>query len=188
MDGPVMTYLVDGYNLLHAIGLLHPRLGPHGLEKARLGLLGYLSGTYGSKATTVTVVFDAHHAPPGSDDELDYQGVHVRFAVHHPEADDLIEFLIRHDSAPRQLTVVSDDHRLQQAARRRRCHVLGCLDYVEELNRLRHSREKSRPEAEKRDRLSPAETERWLAEFGDLDNAPELKAMEPFDSGEGDLT
>ena len=35
-----MHYLIDGYNLLYAMGVIHGRLGPAGLEKARLRLLG----------------------------------------------------------------------------------------------------------------------------------------------------
>ena len=50
-------YLIDGYNLLHAMGILHGRTGPTGLEKARLGLLGLLKGAYGDEASAVTVVF-----------------------------------------------------------------------------------------------------------------------------------
>ena len=45
----------------------------------------------------------------------------------------LIEELIRNEASPRLLTVVSDDHRIQHAARRRGCVVLGCLDYYERL-------------------------------------------------------
>ncbi|HZU38431.1 MAG TPA: NYN domain-containing protein [Gemmataceae bacterium] len=179
-----MTYLIDGYNLLHALGLLRSRVGPHGLEKARLRLLGYLSGAYGPAATAVTVVFDAHDAPPGIEQQHDYQGVHVRFAVDVPEADDLIEQLIRHDAAPRQLTVVSDDHRVQKAARRRHCQVVGCLDYMEELDRSRRSRRQARQETEKQQGMSPEEAQHWLKEFADLENEPDLKALEPFDFSE----
>src|SRR5713226_3992311 len=135
-----MHYLIDGYNLLHAMGVLHGRAGPMGLEKARLGLLGLLKGTYGEEASAVTVVFDAAQALPGAPALVDYQGIQVRFAVHEPEADDLIESLIQHDSAPKHLTVVSDDHRIQQAARHRHCLVLGCGDYLEGLAKSRRAR------------------------------------------------
>src|SRR5438477_11517341 len=111
-----MSYLIDGYNLLHAMGLLGGRVGPTGLEKARLGLMGLLRAVYGEQAATVTVVFDAAHAPPGTPEAEDYQGIHVRFAVRQEQADDLIEALIHRESSPRQLTVVSDDHRIQRAA------------------------------------------------------------------------
>src|SRR5262249_16598580 len=115
--GLAMAYLIDGYNLLYALGVLHDRMGPTGLRKARLRPLGLLRAALGpDEASAVTVVFDAAKAPPGVSAEEDYGGIHVRFAVHQEEADDLIEELIRHDSAPRNLTVVSNDHRIQQAA------------------------------------------------------------------------
>src|SRR5258707_1335531 len=104
-----MHYLIDGYNLLHAMGALQGRVGPQGLEKARLRLLGLLRASYEDQASAITVVFDAAGAPPGSKEEQDFQGIQVRFAVHQKEADELIEDLIHHDSVPRQLTVVSDD-------------------------------------------------------------------------------
>src|SRR5258708_7083624 len=107
LTAQTMRYLIDGYNLLHAMGMIHGRAGPQGLEKARLRLLGLLHGTFGDQTSTVTVVFDAAGAPPGAKDQHDFQGIHVHFAVHQKEADELIEDLIRHDAAPRQLTVVS---------------------------------------------------------------------------------
>ena len=45
-----MRYVIDGYNLLYAMGLVHARMGPHGLEKARLALLGRLADSGGAKA------------------------------------------------------------------------------------------------------------------------------------------
>src|SRR5690349_19449608 len=72
--GCVMRYLIDGYNLLHAMGLLHGKAGPHGLEKARLALLGHLCGCHRENVSAVTVVFDASGAPPGAVPEDEYQG------------------------------------------------------------------------------------------------------------------
>jgi hypothetical protein len=171
-----MHYLVDGYNLLYAMGLIRGQAGPTGLQKARLRLLGLLHGTYKDDSPTVTVVFDAAGAPPGADEEQDYQGIRVRFAVHNEQADDLIESLIRHDSAPRHLTVVSDDHRLQQAARRRQCVVLGCAGYLDFLERQR--RRRPRPSGPgKPEHLTEHEAQCWLHEFSDLENDPELRQL-----------
>jgi uncharacterized protein len=180
-----MGYLIDGYNLLHAMGVLRHRVGPQGLEKARQRLLGLLQGALGADASNATVVFDAAGAPAGAKDEQEYQGIHVRFAVRQEQADDLIEELIRHDSAPKQLTVVSDDHRLQQAARRRHCPVLGCLDFLEELDRIRR-RKKPRSPAEPEKQLPSAQDmESWLRAFADLDHEPEMNELfGPFDFGD----
>jgi predicted RNA-binding protein with PIN domain len=173
-----MSCVIDGYNLLHAMGLLRGKAGPTGLEKARLGLLGLLRAVYGDKAPTVTVVFDAAHAPPGAPGELEYQGIHVRFAVDEGEADDLIETLIRHDSAPRQLVIVSDDHRIQRAAQRRHCTVAGCTQYLEWLERHRRKKRRLAPSAElKPEHLSEQETQHWLHEFASLQNDPGLREL-----------
>jgi predicted RNA-binding protein with PIN domain len=181
-----MGYLIDGYNLLHAVGILQGRVGPTGLEKARLRLLGLLRGAHGDDAASVTVVFDAAGAPPGAAEVQEYEGIQVRFAVRQPAADDLIEILIRRDAAPRQLTVVSDDHRIQTAARRRQCVVLGCGDYLDWLERRRPARQTPAPQAPAKPAgSSAAETQHWLREFADLEKDPEWKDLfEPFDFGD----
>jgi hypothetical protein len=169
-----MRYLIDGYNLLHATGDLLGRTGrPHGLEKARLALLGRLIALHGDDIGRVTVVFDARNAPPGAESQHDYRGVHILYALRE-EADDLIEKLILQESSPRQLTIVSDDHRLKDAARRGKCSSLGCLDYLEQAGRQVPRRPvadgSAKPQA-----VSDEETQLWLAEFADLADDPKLK-------------
>jgi predicted RNA-binding protein with PIN domain len=185
-----MFYLLDGYNLLYAMGVLHGRLGPAGLERSRLNLLGVVRGAHGDEAKNVTVVFDAAQPVPGVPAESDYHGVHVLFAVEQEQADDLIEQLIRQASAPKNLTVVCDDHRIQRAGRRRHCVVLGCQEYLEALRRKRR-----RPQATpneptvKPHGVSDAETRHWLKEFGDLADDPNLKELfDPYEFLEGEST
>jgi uncharacterized protein len=184
-----MRYLIDGYNLLHAMGALQGRVGPQGLEKARQRLLGLLHGAFRQNPSNVTVVFDAANSPPDVPDEQEYQGIHVRFAVHQEQADDLIESLIQHSSAPRQLAVVSDDHRLQQAARRRDCQALGCLDFLEEL--AHGYRKQRRPPASapaEKQPLSQQEMQMWLSQFAYLDDEPEMKELfGPFDFSDPEM-
>jgi predicted RNA-binding protein with PIN domain len=180
-----MRYLIDGYNLLYAMGVIHGRAGPQGLVKARLRLLGLLQWTFREQAPTLTVVFDAAGAPPGAKEQHEIQGLQVRFAIRAQEADDLIEDLIRHDSAPQQLAVVSDDHRIKDAARHRQCQVLGCLDFLEELSRRRRQQASAPAGEEKSLSTSEEETQCWLKEFGTLDETPEMKELfEPFDFGD----
>jgi hypothetical protein len=167
-----MRYVIDGYNLLYALGLLHPKAGPHALEKARLALLGRLAA---SGETAVTVVFDAGRAPPGAPAEQDHQGVRVLFALRR-EADDLIEELIGQDSAPRGLTVVSDDRRVRQAARRRHCPVLGCLDFIERLGRPTPPAAPAEEAPAKPSGVSRAEAQHWLREFEELARDPQVRA------------
>ena len=90
-QGMSTVYLIDGYNLLYAMGvLLHGRTGSPGLENARLRLLDMLHAAHGDESNQVTVVFDAAKAPLRALAEHDYQGLHVRFAVAEKEADALI--------------------------------------------------------------------------------------------------
>jgi predicted RNA-binding protein with PIN domain len=164
-----MPYLIDGYNLLFATGRLTGRGGKHTLQSSRKWLLIEVVRWHGPEASSVTVVFDARGAPAGVPAEDEHGGVRVLFA-RGQTADDLIEEMIRDESAPRLLAVVSDDHRIQQAARRRDCQVLGCLDYWERCQqRQLSSTGPARAEPAKPDGSSEEETRRWLEVFGDTD-------------------
>jgi hypothetical protein len=72
--------------------------------------------------------------------------------------------LIRTDSAPARLTVVTDDRRLREAARRRGCEAASCLDYIENLEHPPPARPPDAPPA-KPEGVTPDEVERWLREF-----------------------
>src|SRR5262249_44128697 len=135
---PTMSgaWLIDGYNLLHATGTVGPRLGPRQLEKARARLLALLHAALGETAD-VTVVFDPAGAPAGLAAEHHVRGGPVVYARGPQEADDVIEEMIQRSSAPKRLTVVSDDHRVQRAARRRSCPVTGCQPFLGSLARRR---------------------------------------------------
>lgn len=180
-----MPYIIDGYNLLHALGLLRGRAGPHGLEKARLALLGLLRGALGERAGEVAVVFDARGARPDAAEASDFGPIRVLFAVRQQEADDLIEDLIRRDPDPRRLQVVSDDRRLQQAARRRRAQAVGCLDFLTELHRQRRTSPEPPSPPEKSERLSAPELAQWMQEFADLADDPAFRELfEPYNFDE----
>jgi uncharacterized protein len=178
-----MRYLIDGYNLLHAMGLLTGKAGPHGLEKARLALLGYLRGHHRSKSAAVTVVFDAAGAPPGAVPDDEYEGIHLRYALE-GTADDMIESIVRGDAAPRQLAVVSDDHRIQQAAQRRRCRVMGCMEYLDDMERLRQQKPIQVETTTKPEKLTDEERQQWLREFADLADDPRVREVLGPDFGE----
>lgn len=182
-----MRYLIDGYNLLYAVGLIRPRLGPDSLEKARLRLLGMVKGALGEEAHRAAVVFDGAGAPAGVPAQDDYEGVRVYFATRPAQADDLIEGFIARESVPAALTVVSDDRRIRDAARRRHCPVLGCLDFMDELARERRRRTAA-ASGEKDVAGGTAEVEHWLKEFGGLETDPQTKPffeMDRFEGGPG---
>lgn len=179
----MIRYLIDGYNLLHAIGILAGKIGPHGLERARHRLCSLLAAAFGEKVAEVTVVFDGPDRAPSPSSPQDYKGVQVEFAVGAQEADDVIESHLASHSAPRKLSVVSNDRRVQTAARRRKAGVLSCDEFLERLDELgRKKRPQQKQDDRRQSRLSQDETRHWLQEFAGLEDEPELKeALKPFD-------
>jgi predicted RNA-binding protein with PIN domain len=164
-----MSLIIDGYNLLHVTGIVG-RAGS-GLHGSREALLRFLASAIEPKELPLTtVVFDAAEAPPGLPRTVTHEGMTVRFASDYENADALIEELIAADNVPRSLTVVSSDHRVQRAARRRRASFVDSDiwfgDAVRRRGRSRLSagaaRENARPTS-----LTPDEINYWLEEFAD---------------------
>jgi hypothetical protein len=166
-----LAILIDGYNLLNATGLFGHGKGP-ALERSRRALLNFLAATMeAEELSRTTVVFDAKDAPPGLPREFTYKGIRVLFAARFGEADDLIEKLIQSDHSPRQLLVVSSDHRLQRAAARRRATPIDCDKWYTELIRRRRTADAAGNSLSGKPSipLSPEEVESWLDQFGDVD-------------------
>ena len=92
------------------------------LQGSREALLRFLAAAIDPKERPhTTIVFDAADAPPGlAAHRRLTKGMTVRYASDYDDADALIEELIAANHVPRSLTVVSSDHRMQRAARRRR--------------------------------------------------------------------
>ena len=162
-----MALIIDGYNLLHASGILGRGVGPGGLERSRAALLNFLvESLEASELATAVIVFDARDAPPGLPRVVNHRGMRVQFAEPGGDADQVIEDLIRADSAPRRLVVVSSDHRLHRAARRRRAQPIDSDQWYADvvrrrIDRMRRTRDASKP----MEPLSPGEVEYWLHKF-----------------------
>src|SRR5690242_5793278 len=126
-----MRYLIDGYNLLYAIGLARKNGGRAAWDRARRLLLDWLADRHGPAAGDVTVIFDAQNSLGGVVEES-HRGLRV-LRDRGRTADDMIEDLLRGEKAPESLTVVSNDGRVREAAKRRGAHVRRCGEYLDEL-------------------------------------------------------
>ncbi len=186
----MIRFLIDGYNFLNASGIDTQQFdfpGATPLERSRLALLDFLVThlTREEVAETV-VVFDARHFLRPQADEFTYHGLTVRFAARYPDADSLLEDMIQEHSAPKQLTVISSDHRIQRAARRRKAKFIDSESWYRQLC-ARHRRwgtiaqpKRGREEKEAVN-LSPLELKQWLEEFA---AACELPEETPSPAGE----
>src|SRR5687768_5957348 len=117
-----MRYLIDGYNLLHALGLARKNGGRAAWDRARRVLLDWLADRHGATAADVTVIFDAQNSLGGVVEEA-HRGLRV-LRDRGRTADDLIEDLLNEEKSPETLTVVSNDGRVREAAKRDRKSVV----------------------------------------------------------------
>ncbi len=155
--------LIDGYNLLHASGVFGS-VGRTSLEGSREALLDWLGAVLSdAQRQRTTIVFDAREAPPGLPRSAEKHGLQIQFAPRGSEADDLLEELIQSHSSPRALTVVSSDHRLQRAARRRRATAVDSDKWAAQVRRPSTPGE---PDLERHVALDPDELKAMLDEFG----------------------
>jgi uncharacterized protein len=159
-----VTFLIDGYNLMHAVGLLGHGVPQGGLERARTRFLDWLATAARERTVLLRVVFDAQNGPRASP-ELDHRGIRVSFAFRQT-ADDAIEDMLAAEAKPLRVTVVSNDTRLQTAGHRSGAAVMTCEEFVDWLmEEARESRSKS-PETEKPDQTASAdEMSAWLSAF-----------------------
>ena len=161
------TILIDGYNLLYAAGIVGEGADAGTLQGAREELLGWLLHALPeSDRQRTIVVFDAHHPPPGRPSKTDWHGITVHFARDHESADALLEEYVGDNDAPRQLTVVSSDHRVQRAAKRRRAEAIDSDAWYRKLNRQagqQQNQERAKPEGP----LNDGQVDQWLEFFGE---------------------
>ncbi len=185
-----MPLIIDGYNLLNASGVFGRGRGRSALEQSRRALLDFLAEHLDPDEVSGTrVAFDAKGAPPGLPRESLYRGLTVQYAARHEEADDLIEELIRAESAPRRLTVVSSDHRLQRAARRRKATAIDSDVWFDQVVARRREGKHTGGETDVTPEKPSSENDvtAWLQRFGNVESDdPDACPDAPHDMKESD--
>ncbi len=139
-------YVIDGYNLLHALAR-HPGVLPSDGDRSRARLVQLLAEVARRESTTVRIFFDGTPSNVGTGD-LDYPRVRVVFCGPAREsADHAVREFVENSGQPRKLRVVSADHQVINA-----CRLSGA--------RIVHSREMS----ERLAGFAPPDTERAAPE------------------------
>jgi predicted RNA-binding protein with PIN domain len=160
-----MRVLIDGYNLLFSLGMVPTPVQEGDLYRARQQLLEMLIAGLGEQAKNCTVVLDATRSPRRSPGDGMYRGIDVRFTERREEADDLIAWLIKQCPVPKQLIVISSDHRLVEAATRKRATSIKAQQFLEWLERQQSPAPSSPPSTV----VSREEQARWMQTFAGID-------------------
>ena len=186
-----MKLVIDAYNVLHCTHILPARyamISPYGLCQLvdRSVWRGHDTLVVCDGALPLLV-----KEPPVP------AGTQVIYAGGGKDADSLIEHIIEQDTATRDMSVVSNDRRIQRAAKRRKAKVVASEaflrslvrnDQVDESTHTKPTKigehdewmdifaDESDPKPTTKPNGKPAsETERWMREFG-------------FDGNESDVT
>jgi uncharacterized protein len=163
-----VTTLIDGYNLMYAVGSAPPPNGtPAALAAARKRFLDWLADSPPVQAepAAIRVVFDAQNSKKDYGTSS-HRGVIVTFSFRQT-ADDLIEALISVHCHPRQLRVVSNDSRLRDFARHKKCQHVTCGQFVDWLmSSLQSDTPKTPPPDDKPRSDWPDEFDTLMKAFG----------------------
>jgi hypothetical protein len=139
------VYLIDGYNLLHALGV------------ARDALLGAVEAFCRREGQVARIVFD----PTGGMKRRENRGtLEIRVVAEGRTADEEILATIEATTDRTAWTLVSNDLELVRAAEARNLRVVACRDFAALLAAGRA------PDVEKKDGASAGEVDFWMKEFG----------------------
>ncbi|AMV36941.1 NYN domain-containing protein [Planctomyces sp. SH-PL62] len=173
-----MRWLIDGYNLMHAAGVVDSKMGRHRFRDARRRFLDRLARSMGDHAFETTVVFDANQPPADFPIESNYRGITVVFAVADASADDRIERILARHSTPKTLTVVSNDREVRKSATSRKAQAIKADDFLDRMSTIAYENRPAAPsgpdpEAVRRAPvLDDAERAYWQEVFGAIDLDP----------------
>jgi hypothetical protein len=154
-----MPILIDGHNLLYAVKAM-----TEGQVLSEVQLCSLISGYLRQTKQRGEVIFDGR-GPLDKSGLAGTANLEVSFSGSATDADSVIESRIRESTAPKRLTVVSNDHRLIKAAKARKAVILTADDFWEQVfKNLTRKRREPEPQA-KRTGITEGETEFWLKFF-----------------------
>ena len=175
-----MDLIIDAYNLIFQCGLEGPKRTPASITNSRRRLIQVLSRLLPTEQIAhTTVVFDAKRLPKQEPQiESRKHGIRILFAVGYESADEMIEELIAAHSHPKDLLVVSSDHRIQNAATRRKAKAIDSDVWLDKIEN-QHARKENQTQNSSTGSVKPTPTTKpvdsdiksldWKAEFG-VDN------------------
>ena len=126
--------------------------------------LRYVLGEIGLTDLDLPASVTINGAPPNLNSHFKHDEMRVQFAKPGHEADEVIEALIIQHSAAKRLTVVSSDHRLQTAIRRRRGIAVDSDVFLKQ-RQSPHRSVGPKPGANENSTQPPSDLDFWVREF-----------------------
>jgi predicted RNA-binding protein with PIN domain len=155
----LLHYLVDGYNVIHAIPTLK-RLLAHDAFSAREQLILHIARLTLKHKFRCTVVFDGLRSPNAPQTAL-HSPVHVVFSGK-ASADTHLRSMIEKSGTPAHVVVVSSDREITDFARACSCTTYTSTRFAQML-----FAEEERGEEKEQAVLSKQQIEEWLKIFGE---------------------
>ena len=153
--------IIDGYNLLHSIQKTSEDFSSTS-DVQLCCILGRYLKLVGENGE---IIFDGI-GPPDKSRFDNISNLEVLFTGRSCDADTVIENKIRASSAPKRLTIISSDHRLQDAARARKATSVKSEVFWNTLRKQMSRKSAPKEPLAKRLGLNEGETEQWLKFFG----------------------
>jgi predicted RNA-binding protein with PIN domain len=180
-----MALLIDGYNLLHVTDIFGEAGPGTELHRTRLALLNFLARVISKRERAqTTIVFDAAGAPPGLPRTINHEGMTIHFAARHADADEMIEDLLEQHPAPRSLTVVSSDRRVQRAARHRGAAYVDSSQWYSDIRAAAQQTRQGEQATESGPAKDLGDVNYWVGQFGETSSSDD--DLNPFPPGYGD--
>lgn len=160
-----VNFIIDGYNLLYAIGLASPRTQGAAFRAARKQLLAWLDQHLYNRQVSVHVVFDSMKLVEQKSTST--QGnIEIHYAYNETADDHIERVLSRRGIRGEQLIVISNDQRLHEAARRKGHRAWSTERFLDWLQTSDPQRVMNvKPSDEKDRQLTEAETNALLSVF-----------------------
>lgn len=162
-------YVIDGYNLMHALRRVLDLPPEH--ERARARCVELLALIARRENQPMRIFFDGTPGNVGRGDHA-FHGVRVTFCGHEPEsADRAVREYVANHAEPRKLMVVSSDNAVRDACRLSGARVISSQEVADKLAR-RHNERAPEPEVnEKPARGHIGDIEReMLDDIGDFED------------------
>ena len=167
----MIRIIIDAYNLIFQCGLQPKSLNsPLALHRTRQRLVDELAQHIdASDRKDVLLVFDAKNPRGPSTPDLQAQNFQIAFARDYEDADAMVIELLEKHSQPKQLTVISSDHKIQTAASRRNAKAIDADVWFDQLGSRKT--DQRQPETKREAHLSAEETQHLIDLFSDVEKS-----------------